>query len=333
MPTGGQTKRPAHAGRLPPWERLAIALVLLVMAGLVTVIVISSGSAQHPATPNASPRRTPAVGGGTSRGPSPPAEPTGIVPVPAAAQNQQLAAALAPVLRGRAGSLAVGVVDGQVGAVYNGERLYHTAGVVEADILAALLLQHQQARRTMSEQQRELAAEMIEDGDDDAADALWDAIGKAAGLAAANGRLHLDHTVAGETWQLTSTTVGDQLSLLADLTSSSSPLSAASRSYELGLMRQLTADQRWGISAAAGAGSPAAVADGTLAGTGSTWLVNSIGVIFGAGHQILVAILSDGQPSEPAGIGQVEAAARAAVSAITGRDAPGAHPTRGSGGI
>jgi hypothetical protein len=41
MPTGDQKRQPpAHAGRLPPWERLAIALVLLVMAGLVVVIML-----------------------------------------------------------------------------------------------------------------------------------------------------------------------------------------------------------------------------------------------------------------------------------------------------
>jgi hypothetical protein len=319
MPTGGQTRPPAHAGRLPPWERLAIALVLLVMAGIVTVIVISAGPPQHP----------PSAGrGATPPEPSAPAEATGIVPVPAAAENEQLAAALAPVLRGRSATLAVGIVDGQTGAVYDGERPFHAVGAVRADILAALLLQHQRPGTTVSERQRELAAEMIENGDEAAAEALWDEIGQAAGLAAANRRLQLDHTTSGATWQLTSTTVGDQLRLLADLTSSRSPLSAASRAYELGLMRRVTASGRWGVSAAAPTGSSPALADGLLSG-GGTWLINSIGVISGAGHQILLAVLSDGQPAESAGIAQAEAAARAAVSAITG----GTQPKRGSGGI
>jgi hypothetical protein len=51
-------------------------------------------------------------------------------------------------------------------------------------------------------------------------------------------------------------------------------------------------------------------------------LINSIGVIFRAGYQILVAVLSDDQPSESAGMDQVEAAVRAAVSAITDGHAP-----------
>jgi hypothetical protein len=45
-------------------------------------------------------------------------------------------------------------------------------------------------------------------------------------------------------------------------------------------------------------------------------VVNSIGVITHAGHTVLVAVLSDDQASEPAGISADEAAAKAAVSAI-----------------
>ncbi len=345
MPTGDQTRRPpAHAGRLPPWERFAIALVLLVIAALIIVIVMSAEPPQHSASPNAAPQHTPAVAG-TSPGSASPATVTGLLPAPSAWENQQLATALAPVLRGR-DSIAVGVVDGRTGGIFGGDRVFHTGSIVSADILAVLLLQHQQAGTTMSVQQRELAAKMIENGDDDAAAALWNAIGRATGLAAANRVLHLDHTVPGDAARLTSTTVGDQLRLLAQLTSPGSPLPAASRSYELGLMRHVAAGQQWGITAAAAPGSWPAVSDGSLPdgsaspwgrppetprsaspggrppGSGTTWVINSIGVIFRAGHQVLVAVLSDDQPTESAGMDQVEAAVMAAVSAITDGHAP-----------
>jgi hypothetical protein len=43
MPTGDHNRRgPAHAGRLPHWERLAIALMLAVMASLITLIVLAA---------------------------------------------------------------------------------------------------------------------------------------------------------------------------------------------------------------------------------------------------------------------------------------------------
>jgi hypothetical protein len=339
MPTGDQMRRaPAHAGRLPPWERLAIALVLLVVAALTIVIMMSAGPSQHSATPNVPPRagKTPAVapaveGGGSASGA------TGL-PAPTARENQRLAAALAPVMQPRGGSLAVGIVEDRTAAIYDGSHLFHTAGIVRADILAALLLEHQRAGTAMSEQQRELAAKMIENGDGGATAALWNAVGQASGLSGANRLLYLRHTAPGDLWQLTSTTVDDQLRLLADLTWPGSPLSAAARPYELGLMRHVSAGQRWGITAAA-PGTPPAVTNGWLTdGGGTTWLINSIGVIFRAGHQVLVAVFSDGQPSESAGMNQVAAAVKAAVSAISGGSAtaagaPGAHAARGSGGI
>jgi hypothetical protein len=48
-------------------------------------------------------------------------------------------------------------------------------------------------------------------------------------------------------------------------------------------------------------------------------VANSIGVIHRAGQELLVAVLSDDQPSEAAGIGQDEEAAAAAAVGITGR--------------
>ena len=47
-------------------------------------------------------------------------------------------------------------------------------------------------------------------------------------------------------------------------------------------------------------------------------MINGMGVVFRAGHRALVAVMSDGQSTEPAGLDQAEAAVRAAVSAITG---------------
>jgi hypothetical protein len=59
MPTGDQNRRPpAHAGRLPPWERIAIALVLAVMASLITLIVLAAGPSPRSSGPAVTPRKT-----------------------------------------------------------------------------------------------------------------------------------------------------------------------------------------------------------------------------------------------------------------------------------
>ena len=241
----------------------------------------------------------------------------------AAGENARLAAALAPVLRRGTGNIAAGVVDAATGAVavYGGSREFHTASIIKVDILASLLLQHQWSDAPLSAQERSAATEMIEDSNDEAANDLWEAAGEGQGVGVANQELGLRQTTPGDgiDWGLTHTTVEDQLRLLADLAASHSPLSAGSRSYELGLMRHVAAGQNWGVTAAAVPGATAAVKDGWLPdGSDTTWVINSIGVISHGGQEMLVAVLSSDQPSESAGITQVDAAARAAVSAISG---------------
>jgi hypothetical protein len=162
---------------------------------------------------------------------------------------------------------------------------------------------------------------MIDDSDNAAASALWDAVEGAAGMLAGNTVLGLHATLpaADGTWGLTTTTVGDQLRLLADLTSPRSPLSAPARAYELSLMRAVEPGQAWGVTAAASARTRPAVKNGWLpVGPHQAWVINSIGVVSHAGRALLIAVLSAGQPSQPAGIRLVQAAATAAAAAITG---------------
>ncbi len=235
--------------------------------------------------------------------------------------NRELATILAKRLARHSGNLAVGVIDRTSGAevLYEGAVHFHTASIVKADILATLLLHHQATRRALTAAEKALATRMIEHSDNDAATALWDEVGGVSGVAAANVRLGLRHTVMSVAWGLTATTASDQLALLSDLVLTRSPLSAASQSYELGLMRHVEPDQAWGVTAAATPGTPSAVKNGWLPDP-NLWVINSIGVIHKSGQLLLVAVLSNDQRSESGGIAQDEAAALAAVHAVTALD-------------
>ena len=161
--------------------------------------------------------------------------------------DQELATILAGRLARHTGHLAVGVLDCTSGArvLYNGGGSFHTASIVKADILATLMLQHQTARRALTTAEKALATRMIEDSDNAAATALWNDVGGASGVARANVRLGLRHTVMSVAWGLTGTTASDQLTLLSDLVSVRSPLSAASRSDQLGLMATSSPVRHW----------------------------------------------------------------------------------------
>jgi beta-lactamase class A len=233
-----------------------------------------------------------------------------------------LTAALARRLRHHTGRLAVGVTDLSTGATatYHPRQAFHTASIVKAGILATLLLQLQRQHAALGPGDQVLATAMIENSDNDAASALWATIGGAPGLAATDQALRLRHTVPGPAgwWGLTATTVTDQLRLLSALATPRSPLAPASRHYELALMRNVTTGQNWGVTAAAGPRTRPAVKNGWMPdGPAGLWVINSIGVISHHGHRLLLAVLSSGQPSQPAGIRQAKAAARAAAAAIT----------------
>lgn len=290
------------------------------MAAFVVVVTVSAAHSRKPAASSFGVGSSSGPGGGSE-------EPTvyghaarpGAAAAGPASWDARLAAALRPLLREHTGNLAVGVIDRSTGAVasYGGRRHFHTASIVKADILATLLLQHRQAGTALSAQEKADATAMIEQSDNDAATALWDDIGSAAGLAAANVVLKLTHTVPGAAgyWGLTSTTVVDQLRLLTDLTATSGPLTAASRGYEVGLMERVVTGQAWGVPAAASPGTVSAVKNGWLPDP-RLWVINSIGVVHRDGQELLIAVLSNDQPNQAAGIGQVQQAARDAAEAI-----------------
>ncbi|MFC8278380.1 serine hydrolase [Streptomyces sp. NPDC057271] len=228
-----------------------------------------------------------------------------------------LAAAVGPVLAGNGASLAVAVLDLETGrsASYGGEgRTYDTASVVKLDILAALLLRAQDEDRELTSAERSAAAAMIRRSDNASATTLWRTIGGAEGLDAANARLGLARTTGATAWGLTRTTAADRLVLLRAVFGTDSPLAEDSRTYVIGLMAGVAADQAWGVSAA---GADGAVKNGWLPrdATG-LWVVNSVGRVTAGGRVYLVAVVSDGHATKDAGVTAVERAARAAVSAV-----------------
>ncbi|MFE2634923.1 hypothetical protein ACFXKS_13480 [Streptomyces scopuliridis] len=252
---------------------------------------------------------------------SPPASPSSSPsPSPSVDPDQVLSDQLAPILKATTASLSVAVLDVEDGdgADYGvrAGKTYDTASIVKVDILAALLLKAQDQGRVLTALEKKYATSMIRVSDNASADALWQAIGGAGGLDAANKRLGLTATTGGSgaLWGLTQSTAADQLVLLSAVfgDDSDSPLGAGSRTYIQGLMGGIAADQDWGVSAA---GTVTGLKNGWLprSATG-LWDINSIGRIVADGHGYLVAVLSSGSVSKEAGISLVEKAAKTAVA-------------------
>ncbi|MCH0567512.1 MULTISPECIES: serine hydrolase [unclassified Streptomyces] len=292
------------------------ALALLVVTTATAATVYAQEQEQERAgarSPvSAAPRATAPPGGEVAVEPS--VEPG---PRPAAVDRQALLAhALASIDAPEGARVSVAVLDVVSGeSTGYGDAAFDTASIVKVDILAALLLRAQDEGRRLTAAEQQYATAMIENSDNDSASALWQAIGQAEGLDAANERLGLVGTEGGDgmLWGLTRTTAADQLTLLTRVFGEDSPLSAASRACVQGLMERIADGQQWGVSAAAD-GSAWALKNGWLPrSTTGLWDVNSIGRVSADGNAYLVAVLSDGNATQAAGIELVEAAAKAAV--------------------
>ena len=108
-------------------------------------------------------------------------------------------------------------------------------------------------------------------------------------------------------WGLYRTSALDQIRLLQQLALPGGLLEGAARSFELGLMRAVTGEQAWGVSAGVLAPGSVALKNGWLpiAADGG-WQVNSIGQVRGRFRHYLIAVLTSGNPSMTYGAQTIE---------------------------
>jgi Beta-lactamase enzyme family len=194
------------------------------------------------------------------------------------------------------------------------------AGMIDAsdsklDILECVLLAHVAAKTPIDSSTDALATAMIEHSDNDAGQSLWNGLGSAPAISRCNAQLGLTRTVPDPNgyYGLTTSGAGDQIALLDNLVRTDGPLDPPSRAYALNLLHNVEADQTWGVTAAADAGSTSAVKNGWLAvdADNDLWEVNSDGIVTVDGRPLLISVFTAHNPSEQAGITLVESIARA----------------------
>ncbi|WP_130798996.1 serine hydrolase [Streptomyces otsuchiensis] len=242
-------------------------------------------------------------------------------PRPAAGSDARLTVAVAPLVEESGARLSVTVAELELPArsATFGQDRYDTASIVKVDLLAALLLRAQDENRELTGAEHDHAHAMITTSANDPATALWHQLGRGEALDEANRRLGLTATTSDPDghWGLTQTTSADQVTLLRAIHGhgQDSPLTAESRAYVVGLLRQVVPDQRWGVSAAAD--GPFTLKNGWLPRTRTgLWDINSIGRISAAGGDHLIAVVSDGHATFQSGVELVEAVSVAAVGAL-----------------
>jgi hypothetical protein len=285
-----------------------LGAALLLLAVMPSIAACQLAQPRHPAaaersSPQSSPSASPPPTAPPSAAPtpSPLPTPTGDVLGTSLIQNY---------LAARVGNITAAVYDADTGTTveYHPGDAEDTASIEKVAILGTMLDQAQAAGRPLTESQEEMAVEMIEASDDEAAEDLWLEVGDAPAIANFDSKVGMTQTVPNVAgyWGLTTTTALDQIRLLMQIAFPSSVLDPGSRAYELGLMTHIDSGQNWGISSGPPAGTTVALKNGWLPLAAGDWQVNSIGYVNGSGRSYLIAVLTTGDPTEGYGIQTIE---------------------------
>ena len=222
------------------------------------------------------------------------------------------------------GGISVAEVNISTGASYHygPSTGMWTASVYKLFVLETLLVQN---GGPLSGVEAEQATTMIENSDNVAGYALFEAAGGRAGLSKGAASLGLKHTIPGVADPtFTNTGAADMLTLLRNLTHSG-PLNAASRNYALRLMRNVEGDQRWGVGVVADKGTTFANKNGWLSidndngpdeDDDGRWVVNSLGIVTVHGHEVLMAVMTEHGPDFQTGVDLVQSLSRAIIGAV-----------------
>jgi hypothetical protein len=319
--------RGRHSHGVPIGIRALLAVAgtgLLIAAGIVAVLALRGpGGQQHgssaavatePGSSSSGPLTATASAAASSRNARPTAssEP--------AAHQDPFGAAAASYVAGRAGVVLAAVYDLRTGQTWHlGQgKPQDEASVVKLDVLETLLAERGRSGTGLSASDQALAAQMIEDSDNDAATSLWYEVGGPSSIRSFNTTAGLADTVPSSCvncpgfpwpgWGLTTTTPSDQLALLRTLVEPNSLLTNAERTYALSLMENVTPDQRWGVSGGVPAQATVALKNGWLPlnSADNDWQINSVGWISGSGRDYLLAVLTTGNPTEQYGIDTID---------------------------
>jgi hypothetical protein len=203
----------------------------------------------------------------------------------------------------RVDNITVAVEDLTTGQTYAYRPgvIEHTASTVKVDILATLLREAQASGRSLTTNEQSLAVPMIEDSLDSAANTLWVRLGAAA-VATTERDVGMVSTVppSNGIWGTTTTTAADRLDMIRTVVFPNAVLTDSSRAYILNLMEHITPSQDWGVTGGVPAGVTVALKNGFSIING--WQINSMGWVNGQGRDYLMAVLTDGNPSEAYGI-------------------------------
>ena len=211
-------------------------------------------------------------------------------------------------IQARSSRVSVAVFDLRSGTtyLYAPTDRFNTASTAKIEILGTALLRAQQQHRWLTSYEQSEAVPMIEDSDNDAADALWADVGDSGPVQGFDDLVPMPNTTVSYSWGLTQVTALDSVRLVRRYVSPNSLLDTRSRSYGLHLMEHVTSSQRWGVSGGVPTGVAIALKNGWLPEPNTAWTIDSVGWIRGDSRNYIIAVLTDQNSSMGYGISTIE---------------------------
>lgn len=195
----------------------------------------------------------------------------------------------------RQGIAAVAVFDMQQRALYlrNENTALRSASIIKVPVMLWTLERARRAGRAPTADERKLMDAMVRFSDNAATSVLLSRGGGAITLQRYLDSLGLKATrIDGESWGFSTTTASDMATLMVRL-HLKQILTPALCDLALGLMRNVTPEQRWGISAGLPPGAAVALKNGWYPeDDGSIWRVHSIGSVAADGKSYALAVLT-----------------------------------------
>ena len=171
--------------------------------------------------------------------------------------------------------------------LYNVPKQFYMASSVKVPIMLALLTQLEQQHREPNAGEMALLTTMIENSDNDSAQALFDEIGGATALDNVMRQLNIGNFSAFEDAWGYSTVSPLAMVRLLTLLHDGAILTAADRGLALSLMENIESDEQVGVGNTAPSGATVAMKDGWVVAPDELWVMNTSGIIT-RGHKTYI---------------------------------------------
>ncbi len=217
----------------------------------------------------------------------------------------------------RQGIVGVAVLNMRTGDIYSvrASRSFPMFSTAKVPIMVGVLNKVQREKRGVAGWEDSLIRAMIQHSDNDSATSLITHAGGAQAVTQYLRSIGLDATTMdNDAWGYSTTTPQDMARLMAKL-GNCTILNADLCHYALEIMRGVTPEQRWGVSAGPPKSVSVALKNGWSPDEGG-WTINSIGYVKGKQMRYAIAVYTTPNPTKPYGIDTIKAISTQIYSAM-----------------